>query len=273
MQMSTDTARTPDETDSETATWRIDVLCCGVLHGVPEAALMYMNATANRVDLPILAWLLRSASECLLVDTGPTSVESARERFHPELEQTDGRTLIEQMSRRDVAPSGITAVINTHLHWDHCGGNFHFMAPTYVQREELRFASAPLPTQLAPYEAAELGMEPPWFSSASRFRLVEGTIRLRPGITLLPLPGHTPGSQGVLVETADGRFCITGDLLDSFENVHGQMPGWPDHIRGVPAGIHTDVEAWYRSLRLLEAMKVKLLPAHDWEVLKVGSFG
>lgn len=270
--MTLESATTRGAETSSSAAWRIDVLCCGILHGVPEAALMYMNATGNRVDLPLLAWLLRNGDETLLVDTGPTSVKSARERFHPELDPSEGRTLLEQLAAKGMEPDGIDVLVNTHLHWDHCGGNHLIPAPTYVQRAELRFAAAPVPPQLAPYESPLLGMTPPWFASAERFRIVEGPIRLRPGVELIPLPGHTPGSQGVLVDTAEGRYCITGDLLDSYANVHSQMPGWPDHVRGIPAGIHTDVEEWYRSLRMLEAMDVTLLPAHDWEVLRIGTF-
>lgn len=269
------TAMRSQATGTETQTWRIETLCCGVLHGVPEAALMYMDASGSRVDLPILAWLLRRGSETILIDTGPTNPEWARERFHPELDLGGSHTLVEQLAACGLQLADIDVVVNTHLHWDHCGGNALLPDSTgiYVQREEVRFASAPIPTQLAPYEAFELGVVPPWVGKAGSFRLIEGELQIRPGIRVIPLAGHTPGSQGVLVDTAGGRYCITGDLLDSLENVERQMTGWPEHIRGVPPGIHTDVVAWYRSLRMLQGMGVELIPAHDWEVLKTGSFG
>ncbi len=259
--------------DAATGLWRIETLCCGVLHGVPESALMYMDASGRRVDLPVLVWLLRNGSETLLVDTGPSSPELARLRFHPELDQSGSRTLAEQLALNGLSVEDIDAVINTHLHWDHCGGNPLMQAPIYVQRRELEFASAPLPTQLVPYEASLVGMEAAWLASAAWMRVVEGPTVIRKGISVIPLPGHTPGSQGVLVDTADGRFCVTGDLIDSKENVEGQLVGWPDHVRGVPSGIHTDLEDWYASLRMLQSMDLSLIPAHDWEVLEIGAFG
>jgi N-acyl homoserine lactone hydrolase len=251
--------------------WRIDTLCCGVLRKVPDDALRYPSS-AKHVDVPVLAWLLRNGDECILVDTGPASPESAWARQRVELDQSEGRSLIAQLKARNLAIDQIDAVISTHLHWDHCGAYEIVAAPIYVQRGEVRFAFAPIPTQLRSYEALELDMQPAWLSSVGRMYMLDGRFEIRPGVTAIPLPGHTPGSQGVLVQTKSGQYCITGDLVNCMENVHGQMHGWPSHIRGIPSGIHTDIEAWYQSLNLIQGMGLQIIASHDWAVLERGVF-
>jgi N-acyl homoserine lactone hydrolase len=93
-------------------------------------------------------------------------------------------------------------VINTHLHFDHCGGNRLFAGtPIYVQRLEREAARA------EGYTIAQ------WveFEGATYVEL-EGEQEVLPGLRLLPTPGHTSGHQSVLVETDDGLVVVAGDV-------------------------------------------------------------
>ncbi|HEX7310468.1 MAG TPA: N-acyl homoserine lactonase family protein [Gaiellaceae bacterium] len=126
----------------------------------------------------------------ILVDTG--MIDST-----PELDEQWG-------IRFDPAkiPRDVVCVINTHLHFDHCGGNRLFAGtPIHVQRIERAAAREP------DYTIAE------WveFDGATYFEH-EGEAEIAPGVRVLPTPGHTAGHQSVLVETGDGLVVLAGDV-------------------------------------------------------------
>ncbi len=107
---------------------------------------------------------------------------------------------------RDAIPRDVACVINTHLHFDHCGGNRLFAGlPIYVQRLEREAARA------EGYTIAE------WvdFEGATYVEL-EGEQKLLSGLRVVPTPGHTPGHQSVLVETDDGLVIVAGDVAHSW---------------------------------------------------------
>ena len=102
----------------------------------------------------------------------------------------------------DAIPRDVVCVINTHLHFDHCGGNRLFAGtPIYVQRLEREAA------RVAGYTIAQ------WveFEGATYVEL-EGEHEVLPGIRVIPTPGHTSGHQSVLVETNGGLVVVAGDV-------------------------------------------------------------
>jgi N-acyl homoserine lactone hydrolase len=126
----------------------------------------------------------------ILVDTG--MIDST-----PEIDEEWGATIYPERIPRDVA-----LVINTHLHFDHCGGNRLFPGvPIYVQRAERVAAREPGYTL------------PEWidFERAAYVEL-DGEAQIAPGVRVLPTPGHTPGHQSVLVDTDDGLVVVAGDV-------------------------------------------------------------
>jgi N-acyl homoserine lactone hydrolase len=102
----------------------------------------------------------------------------------------------------EAIPRDVVFVINTHLHFDHCGGNRLFAGtPIHVQQREREAARA------------EEYTIPEWvdFEGATYVEL-EGEQELLPGLRVVPTPGHTPGHQSVLVETDDGLVIVAGDV-------------------------------------------------------------
>jgi N-acyl homoserine lactone hydrolase len=100
-------------------------------------------------------------------------------------------------------PRDVACVINTHLHYDHCGGNRLFPGvPIHVQQRELADARS-----LADYTIRE------WVDfDGATYVEHEGEVELLPGIRLLPTPGHTDGHQSVLVETGGHPVVVGGDV-------------------------------------------------------------
>ena len=98
------------------------------------------------------------------------------------------------LAELDMSPADIGLVINTHLHFDHCGQNAVFKhAPFYVQRAELD------------PDAAGGGELYDWFGFMdARFELLDGDAEVLPGLEVITTPGHTSGHQCVVVRGAGG---------------------------------------------------------------------
>lgn len=125
-----------------------------------------------------------------LIDSTPALDQAWSPRFDP-----------------DAIPRDVVCVINTHLHFDHCGGNRLFTrTPIYVQRLERKAARAEGYTIAAWVD----------FEGATYVEL-EGEQEPLPGIRVVPTPGHTPGHQSVLVETDDGLVIVAGDVAHTWD--------------------------------------------------------
>jgi N-acyl homoserine lactone hydrolase len=144
--------------------------------------------------MPVYVHLIDHPDGRVLVDTGMTEL-------HPLLADMDPR--LWPLHEQDVDLGGIDIVVNTHLHGDHCGGNHLFTGrPVYVQRRELEDARSQ-----DDYSIREW-VEPP----GVEYVPVDGEVELLPGVRLLPAPGHTPGTQVVVVETGGRPIVIGGDM-------------------------------------------------------------
>jgi N-acyl homoserine lactone hydrolase len=144
--------------------------------------------------MPVYVHVIDHPEGRVLVDTGLTEL-------HPAVADMDPR-LIPFTEPGGLDPDSIDIVVNTHLHFDHCGGNHLFAGkPTYVQRRELDDALGPDDYTVREWVEAP-GVE---------YVPVDGPFELLPGIRLVPAPGHTPGSQVVVVGSGERPVVICGD--------------------------------------------------------------
>jgi len=142
--------------------------------------------------MPVYVHLIHHDGARILVDTG------IKDR-HPAMSDMDPR-LRDWTDDYDLA--SIDVVVNTHLHADHCGGNYLFAGrPVLVQRQELDDALT-----LDDYTLRD------WVDAPGvNYTAVDGESEIMSGIRLLPAPGHTAGSQIVVVDSDDQRLVIAGD--------------------------------------------------------------
>lgn len=144
--------------------------------------------------MPVYVHVVEHPEGRILVDTGLTQLHPLADDMFPRL-RPEGYDEIDSAT--------IDLVVNTHLHFDHCGGNHLFPGiPVYVQRRELDDALTD------PAYTIREWVEAPGVS----YRPVDGEHELLSGVRLVPGPGHTPGSQMVVVETDDRPVVIVGDL-------------------------------------------------------------
>src|SRR5256885_14510954 len=121
--------------------------------------------------------------------------------LHPAVADLDPR--LRPLSKQDFDVAGIDVVVNTHLHFDHCGGNHLFGGrPIYVQRRELDDARSE-----DDYTIRE------WVEAPGvRYVPGDGALELLPGPRLVPAPGHTRGNQVVVIGTGGRPVVVGGDV-------------------------------------------------------------
>jgi N-acyl homoserine lactone hydrolase len=147
---------------------------------------------------PVYVHVIDHPDARVLVDTGMTETRPEIADFEPRLVPLSDQAL-------DLA--SVDVVVNTHLHFDHCGGNHLFTGgPVYVQRQELEDARTH-----DDYTIRE------WVDAPGvRYEPVDGELELLPGIRLVPAPGHTRGLQVVVVETDARPVVVGGDVAARF---------------------------------------------------------
>ena len=177
----------------------------------------------NRIQLGMRCLAIEHESGVVLVDTGAGNKESAK--FHDiygiENAGANGRTLLEDaLAQLGIRAEDVAVVIDTHLHFDHAGGNTYvdssgvvrpsFPNARYVlQRGEWiyathtneRTAGSYFPHNFAPIAAQD------------RFDFVDGEREIVYGIRVVPTPGHTPFHQSVLIESDGETAFYPADLV------------------------------------------------------------
>jgi N-acyl homoserine lactone hydrolase len=110
---------------------------------------------------------------------------SRSERADARPRRRSPRAYAGQLATLGLRPADIDLVVNSHLHFDHCGGNRHFAhCPLLLQAAELEAAHAPV----FPYQDFT-----GWNEPGLRYQSIQGDHTLAPGVELLTTPGHTPG--------------------------------------------------------------------------------
>jgi len=244
--------------------YQIIPINCGEFQTAEKSNFTYFVDAGTKIVAPIIMYLVKGADKLILVDAGGSDAEWAAKYHHPIVQNEDQQPL-NALKKLGVNPEDIDIIINTHLHWDHCFNNASFPnARIYVQQKEIEAAISPLPPHYVFYESYQIGMTPQWIKAMDKFSAVDGDATIVPGIEVLPLPGHTLGFQGVLIDTADGKYLIAGDSVPLFENWEGN-PNYK-HYKHIIPGIHYNIADAYRSYERIEKLGVKVLPGHDKRV-------
>jgi glyoxylase-like metal-dependent hydrolase (beta-lactamase superfamily II) len=190
----------------------------------------------NRIPLAMRCLLVEHPGGLVLVDSGLGNKEDAKfqDIYGTENAGHPGPTQLEDALRElGLAPSDIRWVINTHLHFDHAGGNTTAVslpdgrsevrltfpnATHFVQRGDLEFARHTNERTRASY--LPHNFEP--VDAAGRFRLLEGDGEVFPGIRVRVTPGHVPWHQSVIVADGGETLVFLADLIPT--SAHLPLP-------------------------------------------------
>jgi N-acyl homoserine lactone hydrolase len=186
------------------------------------------------LEWPVHGFVVTHPGGAVLVDTGVGGPQEWLDDW-----RVVNRSVAEALAGLDMTPGDIDLVINTHLHFDHCGQNAVFPhAAFYVQRAELDRARR---------ESPELY---DWFGFAgARFELLDGDADIVPGLSVIATPGHTVGHQCVVAHSAAGP----GDLMIGDAAYTPRLYAGPADGK-LPPGQASDPAAWRRSLGRIHAV-------------------
>jgi glyoxylase-like metal-dependent hydrolase (beta-lactamase superfamily II) len=240
----------------------------GTLRGFPTPAITYHRGWGERLDVPMVMFVILGGEHPVVVDTGTGTPEFTRAHHGYDLDRPADQEPLAALKQLGVAPEDVGTVVHTHLHWDHCSNDDLFpAAEIIVQKAELGYAVDPLEPNRKAFQRGP-GVLPPWVTVLDRIRTVDGDAGLMPGISVVALPGHTPGSQGVLVAGAGGSVLVAGDCVDTYANWEGD-----GNLSHIPSGSFTDLAAYMDSFRRIEQLGCEVIPSHDTAVLDKGVFG
>jgi len=163
------------------------------LAGVTITPILVAELLVEDGRMPVNVHLIDHPDGRILVDTGMTELHDAVADMDP---------ILTPLTEHPIDLATIDLVVNTHLHFDHCGGNHLFAGtPIHVQRQELDDA-----LNEDEYTIREWVQAP-----GVHYVQHEGDFELLPGVRVVATPGHTRGSQVVVVELDDGPVVIAGD--------------------------------------------------------------
>jgi glyoxylase-like metal-dependent hydrolase (beta-lactamase superfamily II) len=206
----------------------------GAMFGVVPKTLWEKKAPAddrNRIRLAANSLLVRAASKNILVETGNGT------KWDPKLRNIygiqEGDPLRDSLSKIGVAPEKVDMVINTHLHFDHAGGNTRVVdgrdvpafpnAQYVVRRAELEHAMNPTERDRASY--VEDRFVP--VSEAGQWRLVDGDVEIVPGLSVVRIPGHNADIQAVKISGGNRTVIFVADMLPTRHHLPlAWMPGY-----------------------------------------------
>ena len=169
-----------------------------------------------RIPLGLNCVLLRSRGKVVLIETGVGGKPGDRDVATPAAEGT----LLTSLAAIGVAPADIDVVVNTHLHFDHCGwntsvegnGDTERLVPTfpnatyYVSAAEWHDATHPNERTRGTYFARNLD------PIADRLELIDGERAITDEVIFVPAPGHTEGHSTVVVRSGQEWGVYLGDM-------------------------------------------------------------
>lgn len=227
-------------------------LSMGKLH-VKGATLMSMTRFYDDIFSACYSWLILGGTKNILVDGGPTEPDWSRQ-YHREMTRTESEHLVPNLKKYGLVPGDIDILIATHLHWDHiCAFEEIPDLPIFVQRKEINYAAMPYPRDYEMYETKLQGscLSRLWH----RLTPLNGDVNIIPGVRVILTPGHTPGSQAVLIDTGKGIYAIAGDTINLYSNLE-TTPAWPP-------GLYINLDDFYASEKKLRESCDVIIPGHD----------
>lgn len=233
--------------------YTVHAIMTGELESMPEVSLMgggkhpdipweeikpyYYRTDIVRPDgttsegsmVPCWVWYLEGGDKKILVDTGMGSAEeiiNCQSNYgiclaankKPEWELELG------LKEYGLTPDDIDIIVISHCHFDHIANNHLFRnAKFIVQRAELPWALSPPPYGAYFYREFSHYVR----DVLDRTIAIDGDYQVAPGVKMLRIGGHSPGSAATLVDTKEGRVALAGDCMYNYRNLEFNWPQGP----------------------------------------------
>ena len=220
----------------------------------------FLENEEGMMTVPVPAFLVKHAKGTVLFDSGlhdklrsdPLDYFGADLNALVDVHYRGDEAIEACLAAIDIDVADVSHLVNSHLHFDHCGGNCKITAaPILVQKREWEWATKSEP---------DLGYYPTDYVTGQDIQQVDGEYDIfgDASVVCLPTYGHTPGHQSLRVRTERGEFVLTGDacyLRRTLEELH--MPGVLYDREGALASLH--------KLRDLQSRGAAIVYGHDPE--------
>lgn len=243
--------------------WQLHPLYFGEWPDFELSRFLYNKGFGQKIRAVATGYLAINGDRTVLVDAGIYDEHRAMKDHDQNVIKTGASRVRESLKKHDIEPEDITDVLITHLHWDHAANLPLFTnAQVHIQAEEIKYAENPLPPHQISFD---YGMsEPaPWTLVRDRINVLDGDTELAPGLDAFHLPGHTPGSQGVRVQTEIQSYLLAGDNVDLQENWDGD-----EKLKHRPGLVFVDLRDYWASLTRMETLADVIVPSHDPNVFE-----
>ena len=224
----------------------------------------FLAGEKGRVRVPVPAYLIQHPKGTVLYDTGmhPANQTDAHNRVGWIadafiIEYRRGEEIKARLEALDIRPERVTHIINSHLHFDHAGGNELIPnARVVIQKREWEAAHVPEMMKANNYFSAD-------FDHGHEIMQIEGEHDLfgDGSVVTIPTYGHTPGHQSLKVKLASGDVVMTGDacyMRKTLEDLH--LPQLLDNPEKMRQSLLV--------LRGLQARGARIFYGHDPEFWK-----
>jgi glyoxylase-like metal-dependent hydrolase (beta-lactamase superfamily II) len=181
----------------------------------------------NRVPAALNCYVVESGGQRILIETGCGERHDVKSRERMKLPEGSGRVPVD--------PGSIDIVVNSHLHWDHCGGNTVDGSKMVGGPDEVlpAFPKARYFAQRGEWEHAQLRLSRDGVSyrdvnyasliAAGKMTLLDGDASVAPDVEMVVTPGHNRDMCVVLARSKGETFCFWSDLIPTAAHVH---PTW-----------------------------------------------
>ncbi len=216
----------------------------------------------NRIRLALRTLLVKTEKELVLVDTGIG--DKFNDKFRDIYWVNKRPTIEESLAQFGIRPEDISIVINTHLHFDHAGGNTKIdkggkvvprfpKAKYFIQKREWEMANNPDCRSQASYQKENFLP----LKEYNNLVLVDKSYSITEGVEVILTGGHTPGHQIVFVRSEDKRLVYWGDLIPTTS--HLKIP----YVMGYDLFPLTTMAEKEKYLKLVKEEKWVMAFEHD----------
>ncbi len=203
----------------------------GAFFGVVPKTLWNPKIAAdelNRIPAAFNSYLIRTGEHTILIETGGGDKPDAKARERMKLPPETG-PLPDVVARHGFDPEAIDIVINSHLHWDHCGGNTILTgsgvrpafprARYFTARGEWEHAHERLSRDSVSY--VDANYDP--LVESGQMALLDGDCQIVPGVWMRRAPGHNRDMMVITAESRGQTFCFLADLVPTASHL---PPTW-----------------------------------------------
>ena len=213
-----------------------------------------------RMRLGLNSLLIRAEGKLILVDTGCGDKGS---NAPGAVSTEEAGRLVENLAAAGVTPSDVGLVVNTHLHFDHCGGNTSLidgrLAPMFPKARYIigagEWEAATHPNERTRGSYLAENIEP--LDAAKQVELAHGEMDLAKGVRIVPAPGHTEDHCVVELESQGELAVYVGELVQ--HTVMLERLAWISSFDVMPL---VSLETKRRMLERAEEKRALLISVH-----------